>query len=71
MKDMLQRRYVYIGQQLATTQPDPEERFDLAGLKKALHQATPTLIAGAIITGAAFAIGSGLVSRYLFPPRGR
>ena len=52
-------------------QATAEESFSMADLSKAFtHAITPTLIVVGIATGAAFAIGSGLVSRYLFKDRG-
>lgn len=49
---------------------DPAETFTLADLGKAIKHITPTLLLVGIATGAAFAIGSGLVSHFLFD-RGR
>lgn len=43
-----------------------EEKFTLQDLGKAIKNVTPTLLIVGIATGAAFAIGSGLVHRYLF-----
>jgi len=45
---------------------DPAETFTLADLGKAIKHITPTLLLVGIATGAAFAIGSGLVSHFLF-----
>jgi hypothetical protein len=44
----------------------PEQSFTLSELGSAIKNITPTLIIVGIATGAAFAIGSGLVTRYLF-----
>jgi hypothetical protein len=51
----------------ATDTAPPAESFSMADLSKAFtHAITPTLLVVGIATGAAFAIGSGLVSKYLF-----
>jgi hypothetical protein len=59
------------GLDLAPLAPDPPpappvNTFTLADLKSALHQITPTILVVGIATGAAFAIGSKLVDRYIF-----
>lgn len=52
-------------------QPTPKqpESFTLADLGAALKKITPSLLLIGIATGAAFAIGSGLVSRLVFKDR--
>ena len=57
--------YYRIGQ----IEPKKEESFTISELGNAVKQITPTLIIIGIATGAAFAIGSGLVTRYLFKGR--
>lgn len=42
------------------------EKEQEGAIRSAIKQVTPTLILVGVITGASFAIGSGLVSRYLF-----
>lgn len=44
----------------------PLTAFNVEEMKNALHGITPSLLILGIAGGAAFAIGSGLVSRYLF-----
>lgn len=46
----------------ATLTPAEEQ----SSFSQALRQITPTLLIVGIATGAAFALGSGLVSRYIF-----
>ncbi len=43
--------------------------FTLEDVKTAIKNVTPTLLVVGVATGAAFAIGSGLVGRYLFGGR--
>lgn len=51
----------------APTPPAPKDDSLLGNIfGDALRQVTPTLLLVGIATGAAFAIGSGLVSRYVF-----
>lgn len=50
-------------------QPQPQPAPQDQGFRGALMQVTPTLLVVGVATGAAFAIGSGLVSRYLFHGR--
>ena len=70
------RPFVYVGQSvprpLVTANEAAREEvvsFDLAGIREALARVTPTLLIVGIATGAAFAIGSGLVSRLIFRSR--
>ena len=59
--------YIRFGQAIQETPAPPaQEPLTLSNLGKALGQITPTLLVVGIATGAAFAIGSGLVSRYVF-----
>lgn len=46
--------------------PAGAETFTLGDMKQALSRVTPTLLFVGIATGAAFAIGGGLVSRFVF-----
>ncbi len=59
-----------IGAALPQPTPAPGEEatdpFTKADLQKATRTITLTLIFGAVVAGATFAIGSGLVSRYVF-----
>jgi len=50
-------------------QRDQGETFTLGDVKAALGKITPTLLLMGIATGAAFAIGGGLVSRFVFRDR--
>lgn len=58
-----------VGQTLRTptTTPANGEQQTEDDFRGALRQLTPSLLVVGIATGAAFAIGSGLVSHYLFP----
>jgi hypothetical protein len=47
----------------------PDVTFTLTGLGAALRSVTPTLIVVGIFTGAAFALGSGIVGRYVLSDR--
>lgn len=65
-----QQPLVAVGQNAASADPtqqpaDPNAPLDWSAVD-ALKRITPTLLIVGIATGAAFAIGSGLVSRYLF-----
>lgn len=51
-------------------EPQPVQNSDET-LMGGLRRITPALILGGIVTGAAFAIGSGIVAKYLFSPRSR
>ena len=46
-----------------------DQSFDVAGFTAALKQVTPALFLVGIFTGAAFAIGSALASRYVVPTK--
>lgn len=50
------------------SQPEPalQDSALYRDLKTGLHRVTPTLILLGIVTGAAFAVGSGLIDRYVF-----
>lgn len=68
-------RYAYprpdvlqFGQAPPLDEKEQEER-GVRAIKSALGSITPTLILVGIATGAAFAIGSGLVHRYVFKER--
>lgn len=50
---------------------DTSSGFTIEDAKAGLKAVTPTLLIVGIFTGAAFAIGSGLVSRYLFSTQRR
>jgi hypothetical protein len=52
-----------IGAGISTAETTQEEKQTVWSALKAI---TPSLIVGGIVTGAAFAIGSGLVSRLIF-----
>lgn len=47
------------------------ETFTLSDLGAALRKVTPTLLVVGIATGAAFAIGAGLINHFVFPPKRR
>lgn len=49
--------------------PAPSDRGVLESTGDALKQITPSLIVLGVAAGAAFALGSGLVHRYLFKSR--
>ena len=49
----------------ATAQEAQQEAFTVSNLANAIQQVTPSLIVVGIATGASFAIGSWLVTRYL------
>ncbi len=48
-----------------------EESFTISDIKTAITHVTPTLLIVGIATGAAFAVGSGLVHHFLFKGRRR
>lgn len=56
-----------IGALPAMAAPANGEQVAKDDFRSALRQLTPSLLVVGIATGAAFAIGSGLVSHYLFP----
>lgn len=45
------------------------ENFSFADFGAAVRKITPAMVVVGVATGAAFAIGSGLVARFLFRPR--
>ena len=49
----------------APTPAQQQETFTIDNLAKAIRQVTPSLLVVGIATGASFAIGSYLVSRYI------
>jgi hypothetical protein len=49
----------------AEAPPEPQ-RFDTEGLRAAFRAVTPTLVVVGLVTGIAFGLGGGLVSRYVF-----
>lgn len=49
----------------AQTEQQQAEAFTIANVARAITQVTPTLVIVGIATGASFAIGSYLVSRYV------
>jgi len=63
--------FVRIGQAgLDPPQPQPNpQRFTIEEIGNAVKQITPTLLIVGIAAGAAFALGSGLVHRYVFKGR--
>jgi hypothetical protein len=50
----------------ATEIPEEPQRFDLEGLRAAFRAVTPTVVVLGLVTGIAFGLGGGLVSRYVF-----
>ena len=49
----------------AQTPAQQQEAFTIANVAKAITQVTPTLVIVGIATGASFALGSYLVSRFI------
>lgn len=62
---------VRVGQVVRPPTQQERETFTLENLTRAVQNITPSLIVAGIAAGAAAAIGSALVARYVFPSGGR